>query len=95
MRHKRPFTFWRSANVGRLDGHLTSVLTVQENAGVGGDPGGIPRIGVIVVAYNAASTLAAVLDRLPEAFRSKVADVVVCDDASSDVTFLVGTEYQK
>jgi len=53
------------------------------------------RIGVVVVAYNAASTLAAVLDRIPEGFRSRVTDVVVCDDASSDCTFTVGTEYQK
>lgn len=49
---------------------------------------------MVVVAYNAASTLAAVLDRLPESFRSKVAEVVVCDDASSDCTYLVGKEYQ-
>jgi glycosyltransferase involved in cell wall biosynthesis len=52
------------------------------------------RIGVVVVAYNAASTLAAVLDRLPESFRSRVAEVVVCDDASSDCTYVVGKEYQ-
>ncbi len=52
------------------------------------------RIGVVVVAYNAASTLAAVLDRLPATFRSRVAEVVVCDDASSDCTYVVGKEYQ-
>lgn len=53
------------------------------------------RIGVVIVAYNAASTLAAVLDRLPERFRSRVAEVVICDDASSDCTYQVGLEYQK
>jgi glycosyltransferase involved in cell wall biosynthesis len=53
------------------------------------------RIGVVVVAYNAASTLAAVLDRLPERFRARVAEVVICDDASSDCTYQVGLEYQK
>ncbi len=52
------------------------------------------RIGIVVVAYNAASTLAAVLDRLPPGFRSRVAEVVVCDDASSDCTYTVGKEYQ-
>jgi glycosyltransferase involved in cell wall biosynthesis len=52
------------------------------------------RIGVVIVAYNAASTLAAVLDRLPEGFRRRVAEVVVCDDASSDCTYTVGKEYQ-
>ena len=56
---------------------------------------GDARIGVIIVAYNAASTLAAVLDRLPVTFRARVADVVVCDDASSDCTYTVGLEYQK
>ena len=53
------------------------------------------RIGVVIVVYNAASTLAAVLDRIPKDFRSRVAHVVVCDDASSDCTYLVGLEYQK
>jgi glycosyltransferase involved in cell wall biosynthesis len=57
--------------------------------------GASERIGVVIVAYNAASTLAAVLDRIPESFRSRVAKVVVCDDASSDITYLVGLEYQK
>ena len=54
-----------------------------------------PSIGVIVVAYNAASTLAAVLDRIPQSFRGRVSEVVVCDDASSDSTYVVGVEYQK
>ncbi len=53
------------------------------------------RIGVVVVAFNAASTLHTVLDRLPKSFRERVAEVVVCDDASSDCTYLVGMEYQK
>ncbi len=56
---------------------------------------GAERIGVIVVAYNAASTLAAVLDRLPASFRRRVTEVVVCDDASSDCTYTVGKEYQQ
>jgi len=58
------------------------------------EPARTERIGVLVVAYNAASTLAAVLDRLPPAFRQRVAEVVVCDDASSDCTYTVGKEYQ-
>lgn len=60
------------------------------------EPGGsAQRIGVVVVAYNAASTLAAVLDRLPPSFRQRVEEVVVCDDASSDCTYTVGKEYQQ
>lgn len=53
------------------------------------------RIGIIVVAYNAASTLAAVLDRIPREFVAQISDVLVCDDASQDSTFLVGLGYQQ
>src|SRR5438445_2510399 len=56
---------------------------------------GSKRIGVIVVAYNAASTLAQVLDRIPAAFLPQISDVLVCDDASQDSTFLVGLGYQQ
>ncbi len=49
---------------------------------------------MLVVAYNAEETLAAVLDRLPESFRSKVAHVLVADDASHDLTHEVGLAYQ-
>ncbi len=66
-----------------------------EGGQVSREQGAEERVGVVIVAYNAASTLAAVLDRLPPSFRSKVAEVVVCDDASSDCTYTVGLEYQK
>src|ERR1700679_1197811 len=61
-----------------------------------GDPG-CPslRIGLLVVAYNAVATLAQVLDRIPPAFRSRVAHVFVCDDASQDATYLVGLGYKQ
>lgn len=52
-------------------------------------------IGVLVVAYNAESTLAGVLDRLPADFRERVEAVLVCDDASSDGTYRVGLEYRE
>jgi glycosyltransferase involved in cell wall biosynthesis len=55
---------------------------------------GDARVGVLVVAYNARETLASVLDRLPEAFRSTVDHILVCDDASSDDTHEVGLAYQ-
>jgi glycosyltransferase involved in cell wall biosynthesis len=54
----------------------------------------VERIGVLVVAYNAASTLSEVLDRIPQRFRSRVAHVLVCDDASQDNTYDIGVEYQ-
>jgi glycosyltransferase involved in cell wall biosynthesis len=49
-----------------------------------------PRIGVLVVAYNAESTLAATLDRIPPDFRKRIAEVIVLDDASHDDTFAHG-----
>jgi glycosyltransferase involved in cell wall biosynthesis len=59
---------------------------------VGGD--GVKRIGILIVAYNAASTLAGVLDRIPEAVRSRVDEILVCDDCSQDSTYLVGLGYK-
>jgi len=53
------------------------------------------RIGVLVVAYNAASTLAAVLDRIPTQLRSDIEEVIVSDDHSQDATYLVGLGYQQ
>jgi len=54
-----------------------------------------PRIGILIVAFNAASTLVKVLDRIPEDFRSRITEVLVSDDASSDDTYLVGVGYQQ
>lgn len=45
-----------------------------------------PRIGVLVVAYNAATTLVRTLDRIPPDFRRRIAEVIVLDDASVDDT---------
>ena len=53
------------------------------------------KIGIVVVAYNAASTLAQVLDRVPKDFRARITRVYVCDDASEDSTYLVGLGYQQ
>jgi glycosyltransferase involved in cell wall biosynthesis/cyclopropane fatty-acyl-phospholipid synthase-like methyltransferase len=52
-------------------------------------------VGVLVVAYNAASTLAATLGRLPESFTRTVDHVMVCDDASTDDTYAVGLAVQE
>ena len=54
-----------------------------------------PRIGVLVVAYNAAATLARVLDRIPADFRQRIAGILVSDDNSADATYLVGLGYQR
>jgi glycosyltransferase involved in cell wall biosynthesis len=52
-----------------------------------------PRIGILVVAYNAATTLAATLDRIPVDFRDKIAEIMVLDDASRDNTFEYGKSW--
>jgi SAM-dependent methyltransferase len=53
------------------------------------------RIGIVVVAYNAASTLARVLDRIPVDFRGRITKVLVGDDASQDSTHLVALGYRQ
>ena len=55
---------------------------------------GNPRVGVLVVAYNAAGTLVQTLSRMPGRFAAKVDHVLVCDDASSDETYEVGLRFQ-
>jgi 2-polyprenyl-3-methyl-5-hydroxy-6-metoxy-1,4-benzoquinol methylase len=55
----------------------------------------MPKIGIVVVAYNAASTLASVLDRIPRDFRSQIDKIIVSDDYSSDSTYFVGLGYQQ
>jgi glycosyltransferase involved in cell wall biosynthesis/SAM-dependent methyltransferase len=54
---------------------------------------GAPRIGIVVVAYNAASTLLQTLDRIPEEFRGRIEEVIVSDDASHDDTFELGRRW--
>jgi glycosyltransferase involved in cell wall biosynthesis len=53
------------------------------------------RIGILIVAYNAASTLAQVLDRIPREFIPRIDRILVTDDASTDATYLVGLGYQQ
>ena len=54
-----------------------------------------PRIGILVVAYNAATTLSATLDRIPQDFRDRIAEVIVLDDASHDDTFAYGQSWAR
>ena len=58
-------------------------------------PGREPRIGVLIVAYNAVTTLADVLDRIPADFRQRIAEILICDDASRDATHLVALGYKQ
>jgi len=58
-----------------------------------GTPGA--RIGILVVARNAVTTLAGVLDRIPPDFRPRIEGVLVGDDASDDATYLLGLGYSE
>jgi glycosyltransferase involved in cell wall biosynthesis len=53
-----------------------------------------PKIGILVVAYNARSTLRETLRRIPPQVMSKIAEIFVFDDASSDDTLAVGRAIQ-
>jgi glycosyltransferase involved in cell wall biosynthesis len=50
----------------------------------------MPRIGILVVAYNAETTLQKVLQRIPPDVYSKIEEIFVFDDASSDGTYQAG-----
>jgi 2-polyprenyl-3-methyl-5-hydroxy-6-metoxy-1,4-benzoquinol methylase/glycosyltransferase involved in cell wall biosynthesis len=52
------------------------------------------RIGILVVAYNAESTLAATLDRIPVDFRPRIQEILVCDDSSADNTTEVALRWR-
>lgn len=59
------------------------------------EPARRARIGVLVVAYNAEPTLEATLDRIPLSFRDRIDELIVCDDASHDDTFLRGQRWAR
>lgn len=52
------------------------------------------RIGILVVAYNAVTTLANVLRRIPKEVWDEVEEVAVFDDASKDDTFPLGLGFK-
>jgi glycosyltransferase involved in cell wall biosynthesis len=54
-----------------------------------------PRIGILVVAYNAESTLKQTLHRIPMELRPKIEEIFVFDDASQDKTFEVAKVCQE
>jgi 2-polyprenyl-3-methyl-5-hydroxy-6-metoxy-1,4-benzoquinol methylase len=57
-------------------------------------PGERQRIGILVVTYNAESTLASTLDRIPVDFWSRIDEILVFDDASADNTVGVAMQWR-
>lgn len=45
------------------------------------------KIGIVIVAFNAESTLEIVLKRIPQSFVSQLHAILICDDASDDATY--------
>jgi 2-polyprenyl-3-methyl-5-hydroxy-6-metoxy-1,4-benzoquinol methylase len=58
----------------------------EQNSVVSPNSGG-KRIGILIVAYNAVTTIAKVLQRIPADVWANVEEVVVFDDASHDHTY--------
>ena len=52
------------------------------------------KVGVLVVAYNAESTLSDVLGRIPDATVQRIDEIFVFDDFSTDRTYDVGLGYR-
>ena len=67
-------------------------MTTAHSAGSTAAPA--KKIGILVVAYNAATTLASVLDRIPRDFMPRISKIIVNDDYSNDSTYLVGLGYR-
>src|SRR6185436_8960311 len=67
--------------------HRAQLSSAHEEAAV--------KIGVLVVAYNAETTLARVLDRIPPAAKLQLTEVLVQDDHSTDLTHLVAQGYSQ
>jgi glycosyltransferase involved in cell wall biosynthesis len=52
------------------------------------------KIGILIVAYNAVTTLVSVLKRIPPEAWDRLSEVVVFDDASSDHTYELAVGYK-
>src|SRR5947209_1741031 len=76
----------------RPEGAGAGEWTLDRRARGGTD---MARIMILVVAYNAESTLIPVLERIPAAIMAKVEEIVVFDDASHDRTYEVGDAYRQ
>jgi glycosyltransferase involved in cell wall biosynthesis len=55
----------------------------------------MPKIGILVVAYNAEKTLEAVLARIPSGFIPEISSILIADDASNDLTSSVAQQIKE
>lgn len=53
------------------------------------------KIGILIVAYNAATTLNRVLDRIPANVYEEIDEIAVFDDASKDNTYMLSVGYKE
>ena len=53
------------------------------------------KVGVLVVAYNAESTIESTLSRIPKKFISQITSILISDDKSKDLTSVKANEYAK
>lgn len=53
------------------------------------------KVAIFIPAYNAASTLVNVLDRIPPNLKDKVGEIFVIDNNSSDQTSMVAVDYRE
>lgn len=53
------------------------------------------RLLIFIVAYNAATTIEKVLNRIPRALQSQDVEILIIDDSSKADTFVNGLRYQQ
>ena len=55
----------------------------------------VTKIGILVVAYNAESTIKSTLNRIPKDFVHKIYSILISDDKSHDLTSTKATQFAK
>jgi glycosyltransferase involved in cell wall biosynthesis len=75
------------ATAHQVSGHLRNAATAEADCRG-------KRIGILIVAYNAVSTLGKVLRRIPASVIENVEEIVVFDDASHDETAELALGYK-
>jgi glycosyltransferase involved in cell wall biosynthesis len=75
--------------------HQPSLSLVAPLRPVAPGPNPFAKVVIVIVAYEAASTIASVLDRIPEPIARSVGAVLVSDDHSSDRTAAIAEEWGK